>query len=158
MWINSLWSRDIIWQQRSESTLAQIMALMLPDGSKPWTLAGIILCMHPSNGRWHDNVTSSVIDWVHIQNDPCLSECWLIISEVLRRSPEVNFIGNAQDMSLKTINLRLQLHLPGSNELTQRSLSLKSAVFHTFSNVFNEWQCLNFGKYFIEICCPWVSN
>ena len=32
---------------------------------------GIILCMRPANERWHYNVTSSVIGWVHTQNDPC---------------------------------------------------------------------------------------
>ena len=39
--------------------------------------AGIILCMHPANGRRHYNVMSSVIGWVHSQNDP-----WLLIIKI----------------------------------------------------------------------------
>ena len=34
--------------------------------------AGIILCMHPANER-HYNIASSLIGWVHAQNDPCQS-------------------------------------------------------------------------------------
>ena len=33
--------------------------------------SGIILCMSPANDRWRYNVTSSIIGWAHIQNDPC---------------------------------------------------------------------------------------
>ena len=33
--------------------------------------AGIILGMHPANGRPHYNVTYSLIGWAHSQNDPC---------------------------------------------------------------------------------------
>ena len=37
-----------------------------------WTmLHGIILCMHPANERRRYIVTSSLIGWAHIQNDPC---------------------------------------------------------------------------------------
>ena len=28
--------------------------------------------MHPANERWRYNVTSSLIGWVHAQNDPCI--------------------------------------------------------------------------------------
>ena len=35
------------------------------------TTAGVILCMRPANERRRYNVTSSLIDWVHAQNDPC---------------------------------------------------------------------------------------
>ena len=34
--------------------------------------SGIILCMHPANGKWCYNVTSSLFGCVHIQNDPWL--------------------------------------------------------------------------------------
>ena len=33
--------------------------------------AGIILCMHPANGRRRYNLTSSLTGWAHRQNDPC---------------------------------------------------------------------------------------
>ena len=33
--------------------------------------SGIILCMHPANERRRYDVTSSLIGWVHTQNDPC---------------------------------------------------------------------------------------
>ena len=38
----------------------------------PWTLVsrGIILCMSPANERQRYNVTSSLIDWAHVHNDP----------------------------------------------------------------------------------------
>ena len=32
--------------------------------------AGIILCVHPANERWPYNVTSPLIGWAHIRNDP----------------------------------------------------------------------------------------
>ena len=34
---------------------------------------GMILCMGSANGRRHYNVTSSLIDWAHTQNDPSYS-------------------------------------------------------------------------------------
>ena len=37
----------------------------LPGGG----IAGIILCMHPANGRRRYNVTSSLIGWAHSQSD-----------------------------------------------------------------------------------------
>ena len=37
--------------------------------------AGIILCMRPANKRRHCNETSSLIGWVHSQNNPCLWHC-----------------------------------------------------------------------------------
>ena len=36
--------------------------------------ARIILCLHPANERRRYIVTSSLIGWVHTQNDPC--PCW----------------------------------------------------------------------------------
>ena len=33
---------------------------------------GIVLYMQPANERWRYNVTSSLIGWAHIQNDPCI--------------------------------------------------------------------------------------
>ena len=35
-------------------------------------LAGIILYMRPANGRQRYNVMSSLIGWVHMQNDLCI--------------------------------------------------------------------------------------
>ena len=46
----------------------------------------------------------------------------LMIGEVLWHSPEDNIRRNAQDIELRSFeitNSRLQLHLPGANELTQ---------------------------------------
>ena len=39
---------------------------------KQLVFPGIILCMHPANERWRYIVTSSLIGWVHSQNDPCI--------------------------------------------------------------------------------------
>ena len=39
-------------------------------------LSGINLCMRPANGRRRYIVTSSLIGWAHMQNDPCLSNQW----------------------------------------------------------------------------------
>ena len=39
----------------------------------PQSLTGIMLCMCPANERWCYNVTSSLIGWAHIQNDPRLN-------------------------------------------------------------------------------------
>ena len=36
------------------------------------TVLGIILCMRPANERRRYIVTSSLIGWVHTQNDPCI--------------------------------------------------------------------------------------
>ena len=60
--INSLWPTDTIWQHRSRSTLAQVMACCLTA---------------PSH---------------------YLNQCWLIISKMLRHSPEGNFAGNAPNI------------------------------------------------------------
>ena len=35
------------------------------------SVAGISLRVHPANERRRYTVTSSLIDWVHSQNDPC---------------------------------------------------------------------------------------
>ena len=35
---------------------------------------GIILCMRPANERQRYNVTSPLIGWAHIQNDPCTNQ------------------------------------------------------------------------------------
>ena len=40
-------------------------------------LPGIILCVHPANGRRRYIVTSSLIGWAHSQNDP-----WLLWSAI----------------------------------------------------------------------------
>ena len=40
-------------------------------GQQYKALAGIILYMHPANERRRYNVTSSLIGWMHILNDPC---------------------------------------------------------------------------------------
>ena len=44
------------------------------------TNAGIILFMHPANERRHCIVTSSLIGWVHTQNDPC---CSVVVIQLL---------------------------------------------------------------------------
>ena len=35
-------------------------------------ITGVILCMRPNNERRRYNVTSSLIDWAHVQKDPCI--------------------------------------------------------------------------------------
>ena len=54
------------------------------------------------------------------------AQCWLIISEVFRHTPDGNFTIDAQDIfdiCLKITNLRLQLHLSGANELMEMKKS-----------------------------------
>ena len=46
------------------------MMFLMPHLISP----GIILCMHPANERRRYIVTSSLIGWVHTQNDPCIPE------------------------------------------------------------------------------------
>ena len=36
-----------------------------------YTIKGVILCIRPANERWCYNVTSSLIGWVHTQNNLC---------------------------------------------------------------------------------------
>ena len=61
-----------------------------PHGARWWAYPGIILCIHPANDRWCYSVTSSLIGWVHTQNDICnpvismsLSTRWCMIWWVL---------------------------------------------------------------------------
>ena len=54
---------------------ADVLALDCARQLTNWPLrdlggSGIILCMRPANERRCCNVTSSLIGWVHIQNDP----------------------------------------------------------------------------------------
>ena len=45
-------------------------------------ISDIILCMLPANERWRCNVTSSLIGWLHKQNDPWIRYiCYDIIYE-----------------------------------------------------------------------------
>ena len=60
--LNSLWPSDVIWRQRSRSTLTRVMACCLTA---------------PSH---------------------YLNQCWLIISGVVRHSPDSNFTENTQDI------------------------------------------------------------
>ena len=45
-------------------------SLLNPDFVNSYGSPGIILCMCPTNERWHYNVKSSLIGWAHTQNDP----------------------------------------------------------------------------------------
>ena len=47
--------------------------------------AGIILCMHPANDRWHYIITSSLIGWAHSQNYPCSSQDYSFHSDLISR-------------------------------------------------------------------------
>ena len=52
---------------------------------------GIISCMHPANERRRYNVTSSLIGWAHLQNDPCW-HAGVQINERLRKKFLLQFI------------------------------------------------------------------
>ena len=54
----------IFWETRS------IPCLLMPS-TAPGSTSGIILCVCPVKERQRYNVTSSLIGWVHKQNDPC---------------------------------------------------------------------------------------
>ena len=56
------------------------------------TLAGIVLFMHPASERRRYNVTPSLIDWAHIQNDP-----WIGLSD--RRDLSVYIVRIAHSFS-----------------------------------------------------------
>ena len=56
--------------QINKHSLEQINSrALLPIYHSPWLLR-IILCMCPADRRWCYIVSSSLIGWVHIQNDP----------------------------------------------------------------------------------------
>ena len=64
------------------------------------SFTGIMLCMRPANeGRRH-NVTLSLIDWTHAQNDP---GCIYHITVVLDREVEN---GNTHEMQKSKLNLK----------------------------------------------------
>ena len=52
---------------RSQYKTFMILGDVFADTSQD---ARIILCMRPANEKWLYNVTS-LIGWVHTQNDPC---------------------------------------------------------------------------------------
>ena len=56
------------------------------------------------------------MNWCHLATSHFLNQCWLIIREVFRHSPESNFIGNAQ-ISFLWVSKWLQPHLQAGNEL-----------------------------------------
>ena len=74
----------VSWWIRSLPWLLMPWLLALPSHLQPWysfykiskslSSSGIILCMCPANERRRYNVTSSLIGWVHVQNDPCFLE------------------------------------------------------------------------------------
>ena len=50
--------------------------MCLVKGHVQTEASGIILCMGPANERWRYNLTSSLIGWMHIQNDPWGIQLW----------------------------------------------------------------------------------
>ena len=53
-------------------------------------LTGIILCMRPANEKRFYDVTSSLIGWAHIQNNPwSISSCWDALSEKTKIPPYI---------------------------------------------------------------------
>ena len=102
---NSLAS-DLIWEQQ-------------PTSSSNWSLqliyCGLVVCCPTAPS--------------HFLNQHCL-----IISEVLWHPPECNITGYAQDicfvMSVKIVDSKLQLYLPGANELTTVKVIRDFTVSH----------------------------
>ena len=95
---------------------------------------GTILCMRPTNERWHCNVTSSLIGWVQTQNNPCWSHIprranasitypitWIpplvthresiCLSQILEQYTVINFRYNYLQ---KTVQYRMTLQQFGS--------------------------------------------
>ena len=59
-------------------------------------IAGIILCMCPTNERWHYNVTSSLIGWAHSQHDPSI---------VQQCNDEIRTIGKTLNSLYKKLHI-----------------------------------------------------
>ena len=58
----------VTWVQSKNNCLSFVMSKCIF-----WRhISEIILGMGSTNGRWRYNVTSSLIGWVHTQNDPCI--------------------------------------------------------------------------------------
>ena len=73
-----------------------------------------------------------------------LNQCWLIISEVLWPSAK----GFIIDMILKITHFRLQLHLPGTNELmlSTHCLTWRPCNLISDLNIFVSDSCHDFNK------------
>ena len=102
---NSL-ARDLIWEQKPTSSSNSSLQLIY---------SGLVVCSSTAPS--------------HFLNKHCL-----IISEVLWHPPECNFTGYAQTsvfvMSVKIVDSKLQLHLPGANELTALKVMKDFTVSH----------------------------
>ena len=67
-------------------------------------VAGIFLCMHPANERWCFNV-SSLIGWVHTQNDPWLVCCrrltliYLAVLATENQNPVISLMSQGSSLS-----------------------------------------------------------
>ena len=111
-------------------------------------VAGIILCMHPANGRRRYNVTSSLIGWAHTQNDPCCGIIKMLyrqyidmeIPMAVERLSKMILMALVQDCSNSIANA---LEVPQScSQAIGRSVIIEIPVLMTTS----------------FICCHWVKR
>ena len=99
--------------------------MSLQNGSHFVQVQHVINSLWPSDTIWSHRSGSplpQVMACCLMAPNHYVNRCWLLISEALRHSPEVNFTRNLQIypsliICLKITNLTLQLHLIGANEL-----------------------------------------
>ena len=100
----------------------------------------VIIAVHPSPNRhsdviWRQGYRSTlarVMTCCLTAPSHYLNQCWLMISEVLRPSPDSYFIEHTWDiyveMSLKFTNLRLWSNFPGANESISKKVVQKTIL------------------------------
>ena len=64
-----------------------------------------ILCMHSSNERWHNIVTSSLSGWAHTQNDPCAWTYGLFVKDIYLHCKVVDIPGTDLIISMSFLRL-----------------------------------------------------
>ena len=100
---NSLWPSDTIWQHKSGSTLAQVMACCLTAPSHYLNQCWLII----SKVQWHSSVDNFTTETSAIYHKDTLKNIHLKFHSNL---PGAN-------NTLKNIHLKFHSNLPGANEL-----------------------------------------
>ena len=109
-----------------------------------YTATGLILCMHPANERWRYTAPSSLIGWVHTQNDPCCNTPSqpLSISQIIHMDCELSHLlllppsvvkipiitaGNPNPLCTDNITTHHPSHCPS---LSSSTWTLSSPISH----------------------------
>ena len=81
-----------------------------------------ILCMHPANKRRRYNVTSSLIVWLHAQNDACFTTLLFVYSFNWR-------VGDIHKIITSARRMWLYMHLSYDDVMTRKCFPLYSDFF-----------------------------